>query len=43
MGLKFKIDGQEQDTHHVRDNSDVVKENQLLKAKLEAIKKILSE
>lgn len=43
MGLKFKIDGQEQETQHTRDNSDVVKENQLLKAKLEAIKKILSE
>lgn len=43
MGLKFKIDGQEQETQHVRDNSDVVKENQLLKAKLEAIKKLLSE
>ena len=43
MGLKFKIDGQEQDTPHVRDNSDVIKENQLLKAKLEAIKKLLSE
>jgi hypothetical protein len=43
MGLKFKIDGQEQDTPHVRDNSDVVKENQLLKAKLEAIKRLLEE
>ncbi len=43
MGLKFKIDGQEQDTPHVRDNSDVIKENQLLKAKLEAIKRLLEE
>ena len=43
MGLKFKIDGQEQDTPHQRDNSDVVKENQLLKAKLEAIKRLLEE
>ena len=43
MGLKFKIDGQEQETQHTRDTNDVMKENQLLKAKLEAIKKILSE
>ena len=43
MGLKFKIDGQEQDTPHQRDNSDVVKENQILKAKLEAIKRLLDD
>lgn len=43
MGLKFKIDGQEQETQHTRDNSDVVKENQLLKAKLEAIRRLLEE
>lgn len=43
MGLKIKVDGQEQETQHTRDNSDVVKENQILKAKLEAIKKLLFE
>lgn len=43
MGLKFKIDGQEQETQYTRDNSDVMKENQLLKAKLEAIRRLLEE